>query len=96
MPNGETALEKLEWMKKEEARLKGMGGEKRIEEQHGRGKYTARERVEKLYDPGTFFEIGLWCKSESLGYDLYKRVSFKILRLWVAPLEEDMQTRCVG
>ena len=73
MPNGETALEKLEWMRKEEARLKEMGGAKRIEDQHGKGKYTARERVEKLYDPGTFFEIGLWCKSESLGYDLYKR-----------------------
>jgi len=73
MSNGETALEKLEWMKKEEERLKGMGGAERIEEQHGRGKYTARERIEKLYDPGTFLEIGLWCKSESLAYDLYKR-----------------------
>lgn len=73
MPNGETALEKLEWMKKEEARLKGMGGEEAIKRQHERGKYTARERVDKLYDPGTFLEIGLWCKSESLQYDLYKK-----------------------
>ena len=73
MPNGETALEKLKWMRKEEARLKGMGGEEAIKRQHERGKYTARERVDKLYDPGTFLEIGLWCKSESLQYDLYQK-----------------------
>ena len=73
MRNGETALEKLEWMKKEEARLKGMGGEEAIKRQHERGKYTARERLDKLFDSGTFLEIGLWCKSESLQYDLYKR-----------------------
>jgi len=73
MPNGETALEKLEWMRKEEARLKGMGGEEAIKRQHERGKYTARERVDKLYDQGTFLEIGLWCKSESLQYDLYEK-----------------------
>jgi acetyl-CoA carboxylase carboxyltransferase component len=73
MPNGENALEKLEWMKKEETRLKGMGGEEAIKRQHERGKYTARERVDKLYDPGTFLEIGLWCKSESLQYDLYQK-----------------------
>ena len=73
MSNGETAREKLEWMKKEEARLKGMGGQKRIEEQHKKEKYTARERIDKLYDPGSFIEIGLWCRSESLHYDLYKK-----------------------
>ena len=72
MSNEETAIEKLEWVKKEEARLKGMGGQKRVEEQHKKGKYTARERIDKLYDPGSFIEIGLWCRSECLQYDLYK------------------------
>ncbi|MBD66757.1 MAG: methylmalonyl-CoA carboxyltransferase [Halobacteriovoraceae bacterium] len=33
------------------------GGEKRIEKQHSQGKYTARERVEKLLDPGSFLEF---------------------------------------
>ena len=73
MPDVETDLDKLERMRQEATRLEGMGGPKRIEEQHARGKYTARERVEKLYDPGTFLEIGLWCKSESVNYDLYTR-----------------------
>jgi len=34
------------------------GGIKHIERQHGRGKLTARERIEYLVDPGTFVEIG--------------------------------------
>src|SRR5690606_4131801 len=33
------------------------GGEKRIESQHEKGKQTARERVEKLLDDGSFREI---------------------------------------
>ncbi|HEB53732.1 MAG TPA: methylmalonyl-CoA carboxyltransferase [bacterium] len=33
------------------------GGEKRIAQQHERGKLTARERIDLLVDPGTFVEI---------------------------------------
>lgn len=33
------------------------GGQKRIDVQHGKGKQTARERVEKLLDSGSFQEI---------------------------------------
>lgn len=43
------------------------GGEKKIEEQHARGKLTARERIAYLCDPKTdFIEIGLFA-----GYGLY-------------------------
>jgi propionyl-CoA carboxylase beta chain len=34
------------------------GGLKHIERQHGRGKLTARERIEILIDPGSFNELG--------------------------------------
>ena len=33
------------------------GGEERINKQHAQGKYTARERIERLIDPGTFIEF---------------------------------------
>lgn len=33
------------------------GGEARIERQHDAGKYTARERIDLLLDPGTFVEL---------------------------------------
>ncbi len=33
------------------------GGQKRIDKQHSAGRLTARERIDKLLDPGTFVEI---------------------------------------
>src|SRR5437667_734350 len=36
-----------------------MGGAEAIAKQHGEGKLTVRERVERLFDPGSFQEIGL-------------------------------------
>jgi propionyl-CoA carboxylase beta subunit len=40
-----------------EAALEG-GGAQRVERQHQAGKLTARERLERLLDPGSFVEIG--------------------------------------
>src|ERR1700681_3459467 len=36
------------------------GGAKAIENQHAKGRLTARERIELLADPGSFFELGLY------------------------------------
>jgi methylmalonyl-CoA decarboxylase subunit alpha len=36
-----------------------MGGEERVRRQHEREKLTARERIERLLDPGSFEEIGI-------------------------------------
>src|SRR5437899_1113295 len=36
------------------------GGAKAIENQHVKGRLTARERIALLADPGTFFELGLY------------------------------------
>ena len=41
----------------EDEALRG-GGEERIAVQHGLGKLTARERIDKLVDPGSFREFG--------------------------------------
>jgi acetyl-CoA carboxylase carboxyltransferase component len=35
-----------------------MGGAERVDRQHAKGKLTARERVARLFDPGTFVELG--------------------------------------
>ena len=42
---------------------KGMGGQDRIAAQKKRGKLTARERIERLLDSGSFREIGIFAKS---------------------------------
>ena len=47
----------LDALEERRAGAKLGGGEKRIEAQHARGKLTARERVEKLLDPGSFQEL---------------------------------------
>ena len=44
--------------KRAEARLGG--GEKAIEKQHARGKYTARERIAQLLDVGSFEELDMF------------------------------------
>jgi acetyl-CoA carboxylase carboxyltransferase component len=37
----------------------GMGGEDKVAKQHEKGKLTARERIDMLFDSGTFVELGL-------------------------------------
>ena len=43
------------------------GGQAQIEKQHAKGKFTARERIEKLLDPGTFVETGLFVSHRASG-----------------------------
>ncbi len=45
----------------EERRRKAlqMGGAQAVERQHSKGKLTARERIDRLCDPGTFVEFGM-------------------------------------
>jgi len=47
------------------------GGPKRIEKQHSKGKNTARERIDMLFDEGSFQEIGMFVQhhSQDLGMD---------------------------
>jgi methylmalonyl-CoA decarboxylase subunit alpha len=44
--------------------------ERATEAQHKRGKLTARERVERLFDPGTFCEIGQFRRHQATGFGL--------------------------
>ena len=45
-------------IRNEEEKIREGGGPKAIESQHGKGRLTARERVNLLVDAGTFFELG--------------------------------------
>src|SRR5258706_7778468 len=48
------------------------GGEKRIEQQHAKGKLTARERIQLLIDEGTFEEIGKFVMHRTKDFGLDK------------------------
>ena len=47
-------------VRNEEELIREGGGAKAIENQHHKGRLTARERIQKLVDPGTFFELGTY------------------------------------
>jgi propionyl-CoA carboxylase beta chain len=68
-PNLLQKFDELE-RKNEEALLGG--GEKRMEQQHAKGKLTARERVSLLLDEGSFEELGKFVMHRSKDFGLDK------------------------
>src|SRR6056297_3452583 len=60
----EELLEKLTG-KKEKALQQG--GQEKISKRHSEGKLSARERIDRLLDPGTFFELGILACSDMPG-----------------------------
>lgn len=52
-----TNEEKIQRLRDKIAKTKLGGGQKRVEKQHASGKLTARERLEKLLDAGSFVEM---------------------------------------
>jgi 3-methylcrotonyl-CoA carboxylase beta subunit len=47
-------------VRNEEEKIREGGGAKAIESQHAKSRLTARERIDLLADPGSFFELGLY------------------------------------
>jgi 3-methylcrotonyl-CoA carboxylase beta subunit len=47
-------------IRNEEEQIREGGGAKAIENQHSKSRLTARERIQRLADPGTFFELGTY------------------------------------
>jgi acetyl-CoA carboxylase carboxyltransferase component len=48
------------------------GGAERIKAQHDKGKYTARERIDLLVDPGTFVELDAFVRSQATTFGMDK------------------------
>ena len=69
--NPETFEEKLAQLQElREASLSG--SEAAVEKQHAKGKLTARERIEKLLDPGTFSELDTFVRHRTYEFDMHK------------------------
>jgi len=47
-------------VRNEEEKIREGGGAKAVESQHAKSRLTARERIDLLADPGSFFELGLY------------------------------------
>ncbi|MBI9083782.1 MAG: methylmalonyl-CoA carboxyltransferase [Desulfobacterales bacterium] len=52
--------DKIKDLREREKKALQMGGEKAVAMQRGKGKMTARERLDYLFDPGTFREIDMF------------------------------------
>jgi acetyl-CoA carboxylase carboxyltransferase component len=77
----DSKIEKLNQMR-EQARLGG--GQERIDKQHAKGKLTARERLEKLLDPGSFREIDSFVthRATTFGLDEKKHLGDSVVTGW--------------
>ncbi|MBK8658271.1 MAG: acyl-CoA carboxylase subunit beta [Bacteroidetes bacterium] len=64
-------IEKLQ-AKRQQALLGG--GQKRIDDQHRKGKLTARERIDLLLDAGSFEEIGMFVEHRGRDFSIDKEV----------------------
>src|SRR5579871_5593287 len=68
----QTLLVKFNELNRKNAEALLGGGEKRVEQQHAKGKLTARERVELLLDEGSFEELGKFVMHRSKDFGLDK------------------------
>jgi methylmalonyl-CoA decarboxylase subunit alpha len=59
----------LETLKQKREKALQMGGPDKIKRRHEQGKLTARERIDRLLDSGSFFEVGMLNHSDMPGME---------------------------
>ena len=64
--------ERIEKLLETKEKIELGGGEKRIEKQHKSGKLTARERINLLFDEGSFIEIDKFVEHRCTNFDMEK------------------------
>jgi len=65
-----TVFDRLKELKEREEKEKAQGGPKSVEKQHQSGKLTARERLDLLFDPGSFCEIDMFVRHRCSDFDM--------------------------
>jgi methylmalonyl-CoA carboxyltransferase 12S subunit len=65
--------EKIQELEAMRAELLLGGGKDRIERQHASGKLSARERIDRLVDKGSFEELGLFCKHRATYFGMAEK-----------------------
>ncbi|MPZ87411.1 MAG: methylmalonyl-CoA carboxyltransferase [Nitriliruptorales bacterium] len=69
----DTTKEKLEELRRRVHEAEHAGGQQAIEKQHGKGKLTARERIDLLLDPGSFVENDRLAVHRATGFGVEER-----------------------
>ncbi len=60
----------IDQLERRRAEARAGGGQRRIDAQHGKGKLTARERLELLLDEGSFEEWDMFVEHRATDFDL--------------------------
>ena len=68
-----TVQEKIALMHAKKEHIQLGGGQKRIDKQHEKGKMTARERIEKLFDENTFVALDMFMKHRCTNFGQDKK-----------------------
>src|SRR5258708_31865545 len=71
--NPVTHDEKLDYLRELREQAVNSASEEAVEKQHAKGKMTARERVEKLLDPGSFEELDTFVRHRTYDFEMQKR-----------------------
>ena len=71
--NPVTHEEKLAYLRELREEAIHSASEEAVEKQHAKGKLTARERIEKLLDPGSFEELDTFVRHRTYDFDMQKR-----------------------
>ncbi|MFM9044358.1 MAG: acyl-CoA carboxylase subunit beta, partial [Solirubrobacterales bacterium] len=69
----ETHEEKLDYLRELKEQAIHSASEEAVEKQHAKGKLTARERIEKLLDPGSFEELDTFVRHRTTEFGMDKR-----------------------
>ena len=64
--------DKIKDLKAREAEILAMGGEKALEKRRAKGVLTARERLNLLFDPGTFREVDMFVTHRCVNFGMEK------------------------
>ena len=62
--------DRIKELEEKQKKATAMGGEKGIEKHKAKGKLTARERISKLFDPGTFTELDMFVKHRCVSFGM--------------------------
>ena len=65
-----TVFDRIQELRAREEKERAAGGPKQIEKQHQAGKLTARERLDLLFDPGSFCEIDMFVRHRCSDFDM--------------------------
>jgi acetyl-CoA carboxylase carboxyltransferase component len=67
-----STADKLKELKQKETAVRAMGGDKAVAKHVEKGRLTARQRIESLFDPGTFRELDMFVTHRCVNFGMEK------------------------